>query len=164
MFCDHSSKDSGPNVGEIERLQSQFANAFLISFGFENDDKWNNFQMMISGKSLRLLRTNDIPSAMSLAMECYEAMKPNDKFKMQTQYFELEKERICSSGVSRAVTFEAFDRMQISQEDSQMIIEGFPSIAHIVSTSREVMEENSPVDGDVLNRIALFFGYETPTL
>eukprot|EP01034_Spumella_vulgaris_P035936 gene35936-44311_t len=91
-------------------------------------------------------------------------MKPSEKFKMQTQYFEMEKQRICSGEVSRGVTFAAFDRMQVPREDSQLIVEGFPSIAHIVSASREVMEENSPVDGDVLNRIALFFGFETPTL
>lgn len=164
VFLDHQQESLDELVGHAERVQGQFKNAFAISFGVSSHSDWNTFQIRVTGKTMRLFQTVDILDAMSLAMSCYETMKPNEKFKMQTRYFELEKERMCSGEVSRAVTTEAFDKMQIFRSDAQLIIEGFPTIASIISAPKEVMEENSPVDVSVINKISLFFGYETPTI
>jgi hypothetical protein len=144
-------------IDTINKVQEQFKNSFAIIIGMENIETWNAFQLSIDAKSLRLLRCTCIGSAASAVLKCYDQMKNNEKLKLQTTYFALENEKICTSSHAKTIVCNAFEKMQIPSFDTQMIIDGCPSIARIISCSKDEMEANIPVDARSIEKITAFF-------
>ena len=51
----------------------------------------------------------------------------------------------------------ALSNMHIDADESQLLIEGFPSIGILIRASRGLLEERSPVDISTISKIAGFF-------
>lgn len=150
-------------LARISDVQKQFKNCFLVVIGLESDEVWESFQMLVDD-SIRLFRCIDLSVAVSTINQYRLYMSNNEKAKLQTTYFALEKEKLTAPATARAMTKQAFDRMGIPTSDTQIIMEGYPSLAHILTATREAMEENSPADSRSIECITSFFAGDTPKL
>lgn len=126
--------------------------------GFSDNDIWNYFQTLVDGDTIRLFQTNRYPEAALLIMRCCHVMSDKIKNKKQAEYFEVEKGKLCSSSTARTISRKALQGIKIPQEDIQLLMEGFPSIASLAKASYDEMQANSPAALSSIVLTAKFFG------
>ena len=136
----------------------------MIAIGKISTIQWITLQMSISGGHMRILHAEHWDRAINLVQNCYEKMKNYPKLQMQVKYFEREAENITSSETAKQIIQAVFQRLEIPTHDTQIIIEGFPTISHVIDATDEEMESNCPADSTTIHKITSFFGCNTPTL
>ena len=110
------------------------------------------------------MRAKDWARAIALVLSCYESMRQTNKIQMQVKYFEKEAVALSSTDMAKRVLNATFHQLDIIEDDKQIILEGFPTIAHIIDATEEEMQSNSPADMASIMKITSFFGCETPKL
>lgn len=160
MLVEAPMISSSITLQKLESFQRSFRNCIAIIVGEIDVTAWFAFNIQASGGQLRLLHAVDWKKASIIAKDCYNSMKQHHKLKMQEEYFEKEAALLTSSETAKKVLVKAFQRLGVEESDAQIIFEGFPSIAHVVSATNEEMQSNSPANADAIDRITMFFGFE----
>lgn len=151
-------------IERMETIQKNFKNCCAIMFGKLSSSDFDLINVRIHGGSLRLLYARDWAHAIQLALSFYERIQPSEKHQLQQKYFEREAATLSSAETARKVLKTTFTQLEISEEDTQIILEGFPTIAHVIDATEEEMQSNSPAEIDSIIKITSFFGCETPIL
>ena len=122
VFCeDLNAYNVQKMIEKLEMLQSQFKNSMAIVIGMEDFDAWQDFQLLVSGCPLRLFRASDYKTAVKMTLNYVNVMTNSEKMNNQQTFFSLKREKLCSSETSRQITHSL-----CSENDTQIIIEGFP--------------------------------------
>ena len=139
-------------------MASEFRYAFLIAVGFEDASVWNAVQIAIEGDNLRLYQVLDMQAAVQLAFRCHQVMSDEGKSAKQAQYFNIEEAKLSSSRTAKKIFMATMSQLGVPSHEAQLISEGFPSIACIMHTPREVMNDNSPASATSITTVTDFFG------
>ena len=151
-------------IERMESLQKNFKNCCAIMLGKLSSSEFDLVNARIHGGSLRLMHARDWAHAIQLALSFYERIKPSEKHQLQQKYFEREAANLSSAEAARKVLKTTFSQLEISEEDTQIILEGFPTIAHVIDATEEEMQSNSPAEINSIIKITSFFGCDTPIL
>lgn len=84
-------------------------------------------------------------------------MKQNDKFKLQLQYFEIEKNKIISKHTSQTILYELLLKLNIPEDEYEILCEALPSLYHIINVTKEILIENCPVSNETIDKIIDLF-------
>jgi hypothetical protein len=151
-------------IERLETLQKNFKNCCAIVLGKITNTEFDILNARIHGGSLRLMRARDWTHAIDLAVSYYDRMQPSEKHNLQQKYFEREARNLTSAETARKVLKSTFSQLEVSEEDTQIILEGFPTIAHVIDATEEEMQSNSPAEINSIIKITSFFGCDTPLL
>lgn len=148
----------------IETVQDNFKNCIAILVGNVTKQDFYDFQILVTAKQLRLLHAPNLTVAKDLLIRYNELLSDTKRSTAQKLFFQQTEEDLGSASVARDVLNTAFAKMNIPQQDSDIIMEGFPSVAKIIHANIETLSNNSPADAQTIRKLDLFFHSETPML
>jgi hypothetical protein len=143
----------------LDRMNQQFRNLFVIFIGSIEPEDWCSLQFAVDNYSggTRFLRADDYQSTSKLTLQVLGVMKNQEKLKLQELYFENEKRYLASTATARKVIREAFGALGIPLADIRIIEDGLPTLANVITATREALIENSPALYDTILKITSMF-------
>ena len=106
---------------------------------------------------MRLFNIKGVDEAVSLIQDCYSKCTNREKLDMQDRYFQNEIANLSSANKAHAICKNTMMSLQVSPQDIEIITDGFPTIAQVVSASDDVMKRYSPADVNSIELITTFF-------
>ncbi|KAJ1435028.1 hypothetical protein B484DRAFT_393794 [Ochromonadaceae sp. CCMP2298] len=144
-------------ITRLNKMQKIFKNAFAVVVGICDATVWNDLQMSLLGGTLRLFQVEDMAEAATLVARCYKEMSQKERFDRQSLYFKGESERLVGSDASISIIRGTFRRLHLSDNDAQIIMDGFPSMRQIINAPKELLFENSPASTEAIESVSSFF-------
>jgi hypothetical protein len=143
----------------LDRMNQQFRNLFVIFIGSIEPEDWYSLQFVVDNYSggMKFLRADDYQSTSKLTLQVLGVMKNQEKLKLQELYFENEKRHLASAATARKVIREAFGALEIPLADIRIIEDGLPTLANVITATREALIENSPASYDTILKITSMF-------
>lgn len=139
----------------IQEMQKQHRNCFAIVVGLINATAWTTFQNHLEPGPCRLLRATDLDDVVRKIQLTLQTLNYPDKYAAQSKYFAAMADNITSSETARGVCRQLLQAVEIPEEDMDIIMEAFPTIAAMLTAPREAMEETLPVDSEVIEKLMI---------
>jgi hypothetical protein len=147
-------------IARLDDTQRVFKNAYALIIGPESFELSSMLQLEVHGGTLRFLHCPDYRSATSLIMTTYTALRDTAKLGLQKQFFEREETKLLEARTAKAVTLELLKGRGFSEDDAQLMVEGFPKIHTLLTASPEMLLTNSPVDSMHIDSLLRFMATE----
>lgn len=148
----------------METVQNGFKNALAIIIGVNQYD-WTSLQMLLIGKSLRMLHCDNLHEAISMITVYHKKLQAaTGRQALQIKYFHKQHSQLCSASTARAVVMDTFSKLQLDPEDAELIIDGMGSIGNVISASENSMGQNTPANISAVKNVVCFFSATTPKL
>ena len=79
---------------------------------------------------------------------------------MQKEYFDREISQQLDAQTARNVMMESYLKLNIPEDDGQIIIDGYPNIKSIITASLDSLSKNSPAGQLSIEKVSNFFATE----
>ena len=142
----------------INQSQLFFKNTFVFVYGkMIRDRDWENFVFSIEPGIARLVRANNLQDVAKGIISCNEKMSDKTKLTKQSIFIKYEEENCLSSESLKSMIISYFYyNLRIYPSDTELLIQGFPTLSTLFSANRELLECNSPVDIGIIDDILEF--------
>jgi hypothetical protein len=151
-------------VRRFEVVQSKFKNAFAIVYGqaSDTDGLWTVLQTETPCGTLRMIRhPNSIMSELfAIINTCFTEMRDKERMKLQTSYFDQQKEDMTSSSMARHIAYDTLHELQIPEYECELIMECLPTLYHVVCVNEETLRESLPIHPDSIRSLRALFPAE----
>lgn len=146
-------------IDSANLLQRKMKNSYAIIVNSGNVKAVTVFatiQQRLNSGNLRVLRVSP-ENKLDAMIKLYLAMRDKAKLQQQVQYFQRVEEELEEPLVARRIMDEGLTKLQISWRDRQLLMDGLPSIAFILSAERDLLHVNSPVELETIDAVCSFF-------
>ena len=156
VFCDAININQG-TIKRMDEVQKQFKNSYAIVIGIEDNELWCTLQMMLNCANMRLFRVAKFEDAASLSLQCHKELSQKEKIALQDTYFRNERSRLLSGHTSRSIIIETLQHLNIPEEDALLLMEGYPTLQQIITTSKESLLMDSPASKASIDKVSALF-------
>ena len=153
LNCEKDSLNT--TVTRFSEIQRKFGNS--IGVIISNEKLFDEVCMSMPVGTMRLLYCKHVNDLLHVINEAYNLMKDKEKLSLQTKYFKIEKESLNTVEKAQEIIYETLHNLNVPDNDIDLIVDGFPTISQIITTSYETMELTSPVDLISIDKVTSFF-------
>ena len=113
--------------------------------------------MNLKGGPLRVLGSSNCIDSAECLMDIYTDLKCKRKLLMQREFFVNEEMKLTAPETAEEIAYKSFEKLGISQYDGSIVLDGFPTLKKLITTSKEEMSDNSPADQKSIEKLTNFF-------